>query len=112
MSATSAGRLANEEEGGGCTRLAQDLEHRRGPLRMRAIVEGERHTPGIGLPVKDSKRFPNYGRDGGERWPAMDQSAARAGDENRSHQLRASGAVRARGALGGAFFCSVGRLVS
>ena len=104
--------LADEEEGGGCTRLAQDLEHRRGPQRMRAVVEGERHTPGIGLPVKDSKRFPDSGRDGGGRRTGMDQSAGSAGDENRSPQLRVSGAVRARGALGGAYFCSVGRPVS
>ena len=40
--------LADEKEGGGRTPLAQDLEHPRGPLRMRAIVEGERHTPGSG----------------------------------------------------------------
>ncbi len=47
--------LADQEEGRSRVRLAQDLQHDWRALRMRAVVEGERHARGAILTLRYSQ---------------------------------------------------------
>ena len=54
--------LANDEEGGSCAGLAEQIEQRGSALGVRAVVEGERHAAGAGRqPPRHAERVRHRG---------------------------------------------------
>ena len=77
--------LAGEKEGRRRPRLAQDLKYPGRPLRVGAVIKGERDARLGGLAVRDTKQRPDAGNDRGK-----------GGTPTRQHPHReAGGAERA-----------------
>ena len=83
--------LAGEEEGRGGAGLAQDLEHERRPLRVRAVVEGDRDAVRPRLAQLDPERLAQARHDRCQGRAGVDDAPRRRGRRRRAGRSRGGG---------------------